>query len=138
MRYGHMSIQFTHSLHWRCFNAIVQCGSRNMSVGFGNHQNQEPPELLQKAVWAREQQKARSPSGEIVVCVISIYRYAMYASKLPVPIQKLLAVELDAVAERIANRKEVPTGYDEALRCHCQFYRQYLLPCQHIFLLRLR
>jgi len=42
-------------------------------------------------------------------------------------------VELDAAAERIANGKEVPTGYDEALRCHCQFYRQYLLPCRHIF-----
>ena len=27
----------------------------------------------------------------------------------------------------------LPTGYDGALRCHCQFYRQYLLPCRHIF-----
>jgi len=36
--------------------------------------------------------------------------------QLPVPIQKLLAVELDAVVERIVNGEEVPTGYDEALR----------------------
>jgi len=41
-----------------------------MSASFGNHQNQEPPESLQKA---------RSSNGGIVVCVISIY--AMYASK---------------------------------------------------------
>ncbi|RPB23739.1 hypothetical protein L211DRAFT_218491 [Terfezia boudieri ATCC MYA-4762] len=36
--------------------------------------------------------------------------------QLPVPIQKLLAVELDAVADRIAKGKEVPS-FDENLRC---------------------
>ncbi|KAF8428713.1 hypothetical protein EV426DRAFT_711386 [Tirmania nivea] len=53
--------------------------------------------------------------------------------QLPVPIQKLLASELDAVAERIAKGKEVPTSFEENLQCYCKFYRQYLLPCRHIF-----
>ena len=53
--------------------------------------------------------------------------------QLPVPIQKLLAVELDTVEERIAKGKEVPSYDDETLRCHCKFNRQYLLPCRHIF-----
>ena len=53
--------------------------------------------------------------------------------QLPVHIQKLLAGELDAVAEHIAKGKEVPIGFDENLRCHCKFYRQYLLLCRHIF-----
>ncbi|KAF8428783.1 hypothetical protein EV426DRAFT_585900 [Tirmania nivea] len=52
--------------------------------------------------------------------------------QLPVPIQKLLAHELDAVEERIAKGKELPR-FDENLRCHCKFHRQYLLPCRHIF-----
>ncbi|RPB19860.1 hypothetical protein L211DRAFT_586270 [Terfezia boudieri ATCC MYA-4762] len=52
--------------------------------------------------------------------------------QLPVPIQKLLAVELDAVADRTVKGKEVP-DFDENLRCQCKFHRQYLLPCQHIF-----
>ncbi|KAF8414442.1 hypothetical protein BGX38DRAFT_1264239 [Terfezia claveryi] len=52
--------------------------------------------------------------------------------QLPVPIQKLLARELDAVEERIAKGKELPR-FDENLRCHCKFHRQYLLPCRHIF-----
>ncbi|KAF8446610.1 hypothetical protein BGX38DRAFT_1330789 [Terfezia claveryi] len=46
--------------------------------------------------------------------------------------QKLLARELDAVEERIAKGKEVP-NFDENLRCHCNFHRQCLLPCRHIF-----
>ncbi|KAF8448199.1 hypothetical protein BGX38DRAFT_1260228 [Terfezia claveryi] len=53
--------------------------------------------------------------------------------QLPVPIQKLLSGELDAVTERIAKGKEVPLGFDENLQCRCKFYRQYLLPCRHIF-----
>ncbi|KAF8434217.1 hypothetical protein BGX38DRAFT_1333596 [Terfezia claveryi] len=52
--------------------------------------------------------------------------------QLPVPIQKLLACELDAVEERIAKRKELPR-FDENLRYYCKFHRQYLLPCRHIF-----
>ncbi|KAF8416903.1 hypothetical protein BGX38DRAFT_1335203 [Terfezia claveryi] len=52
--------------------------------------------------------------------------------QLPVPIQKLLARELDAVEERIAKGKELPR-FDENLWCHCKFHRQYLLPCRHIF-----
>ena len=53
--------------------------------------------------------------------------------QLPIPIQKLLTIELDAVEERIAKGKEVPTGFDENLQCSCKFFRQYLLPCRHIF-----
>ncbi|KAF8415880.1 hypothetical protein EV426DRAFT_661814 [Tirmania nivea] len=52
--------------------------------------------------------------------------------QLPVPIQKLLAIELDAVMDRIAKGKEVP-DFDENLRCQCKFHRQYLLPYRHIF-----
>ena len=51
----------------------------------------------------------------------------------PVPIQKLLAIEHDAVADRIAKGKDVPTGFDGTLRCNCKFYHKYLLPCRHIF-----
>ena len=53
--------------------------------------------------------------------------------QLPVPIQKLLSVELEAVEGRIAKGKEVPTGFDENLQCSCKFFSQYLLPCRHIF-----
>ena len=53
--------------------------------------------------------------------------------QLPVPIQKLLSTELDAVEGRITKGKEVPSGFDENLQCNCKFYRQYLLPCHHIF-----
>ena len=51
--------------------------------------------------------------------------------QLPVPIQKLLAREVDAVAAHIAEGKV--SDFDENLQCHCQFHRQYLLPCRHIF-----
>ena len=51
---------------------------------------------------------------------------------VPVPIQKLLAREIDAVAARIAEGKVSDFDHDN-LQCHCQFYRQYLLPCRHIF-----
>ena len=51
--------------------------------------------------------------------------------QLPVPIQKLLAREVDAVTARIAEGKV--SEFDENLLCYCQFYRQYLLPCRHIF-----
>ena len=35
---------------------------------------------------------------------------------------------------RIAKGKEVPVFEDdETLRCNCKFYRQYLLPCRHVF-----
>ena len=54
-------------------------------------------------------------------------------SELPLPIQKLLSSELDAVEDRVAKAKDVPTGFDENLQCNCRFYRQYLLPCRHIF-----
>jgi len=52
--------------------------------------------------------------------------------QFPVPTQKLLAHELDTVGERIAKEKELPS-FDENLQCHCKFYKQYLLPCRHIF-----
>ena len=53
--------------------------------------------------------------------------------QLLLPIQKLLAVKLDSVMDWITKVKAIPTGYDETLQCHCKFYRQYLLPCRHIF-----
>ncbi|KAF8442591.1 hypothetical protein BGX38DRAFT_1272306 [Terfezia claveryi] len=52
--------------------------------------------------------------------------------QLLVPIQKLLAIELDAVADRIEKATEVPS-FDKDLECYCKFHRQYLLPCRHIF-----
>ena len=70
--------------------------------------------------------------------------------RFSVPIQKLLAVELNAVEERAAKGKEVPIGFDEGsyyyhyinfscssdnldLRCYCKFHRECLLSCRHIF-----
>ena len=50
---------------------------------------------------------------------------------LPVPIQKLLSRELDAVEACIAEGKV--SDFDKDLQCHCQFHRRYLLPCRHIF-----
>jgi len=50
----------------------------------------------------------------------------------PVPIQKLLAQELDAVEERLLSGKPTPE-FDTYLNCHCRFARRYLLPCRHIF-----
>ena len=47
--------------------------------------------------------------------------------------QKLLSDELNAVEGRIAKGKDIPIGFDENLQCNCKFYRQYLLPCRHIF-----
>jgi len=73
--------------------------------------------------------KSRFRNRKLAVCT----KQYPEIGQLLVPIQKLLAGELDAVAERISKGKEVPTGFDENLRCHCKFHRQYLLPCQHIF-----
>ena len=53
--------------------------------------------------------------------------------QLPVPVQKLLAIELNAVSDRIAKGKDIPSGFDETLGYQCKFYRQYLLPCRYIF-----
>lgn len=51
---------------------------------------------------------------------------------LPVPIQKLIAPELEAVGERIAQGKPIPE-FEEDLLCTCRFARKYRLPCRHIF-----
>ena len=64
---------------------------------------------------------------------LAITQEYLQIGQLPVPIQKLLAIELEAVAERIAKGKEVPTGFNESLRCNCKFHSQYLLPYRHIF-----
>ncbi|KAF8441166.1 hypothetical protein BGX38DRAFT_1272784 [Terfezia claveryi] len=72
--------------------------------------------------------KSRYRNRKLTVCT----KQYKEIGQLPVPIQKLLARELDAVEERIAKGKEVP-NFDENLRCRCKFYRQYLLPCRHIF-----
>ncbi|KAF8440184.1 hypothetical protein BGX38DRAFT_1144581 [Terfezia claveryi] len=54
--------------------------------------------------------------------------------QLLVPIQKLLARELDAIEELIVKGKELP-NFGENLWCYCKVNRQYLLPCRHIFYL---
>lgn len=41
--------------------------------------------------------------------------------RFPVPIQKLLAVELERVEERFAKGKGVPTFEDDAMRCCCKY-----------------
>ena len=46
---------------------------------------------------------------------------------------QLLSVDLEAVEGRIAKGKEVATGFDENLQCSCRFFRQYPLPCRHVF-----
>ncbi|KAK9430936.1 hypothetical protein V1505DRAFT_278078, partial [Lipomyces doorenjongii] len=49
----------------------------------------------------------------------------------PVPIQKLLIGEL----EEVMNLSAEPDFIDpNNVECDCTFYRQYLLPCRHIFL----
>ena len=73
--------------------------------------------------------KSRFRNGKLAACT----KQYPEIGQLPVPIQKLLATELNAVAERIAKGKEVSTGFTENLRCFCKFHRRYLLPCQHIF-----
>ena len=73
--------------------------------------------------------KSHFRSRKLAVCTKQYPEIGQF----PVPIQKLLAVELDAVMDRIAKGKDTPTEYDETLQCHCKFYRQYLLPCRHIF-----
>ena len=65
--------------------------------------------------------KSRFRSRKLTVCT----KQCTEISQLPVPTQKLLAGELDTVAERFSKGKEAPTGFDENLRCHCKFYRQY-------------
>jgi len=72
--------------------------------------------------------KSRFRNRKLAVCT----KQYEEIGQLPVPIQKLLARELDSVEERIAKEKEIPS-LDENLRCHCKFHRQYLLPCRHIF-----
>ena len=73
---------------------------------------------------------ARSQFGNRKLAVTKQY---LEIGQLPEPVQKLLAVELDAVSDRIAKGKDIPSGFDETLRCQCKFYRQYLLPSRHIF-----
>src|SRR5258706_14986204 len=51
--------------------------------------------------------------------------------EFPVPLQKLLAVELEAMEERLLAGKPTPI-FEQFLRCSCRFARRYLLPC-HIF-----
>jgi len=72
--------------------------------------------------------KSRFRNRKLAVCT----KQYEEIGQLPVPIQKLLARELDVVEERIAKRKGIPSLH-ENLRCHCKFHRQYLLPCRHIF-----
>ena len=50
----------------------------------------------------------------------------------PVPLQKLLAVELEAVEERTLAGRPTPV-FEQHLKCNCRFARRYFLPCRHIF-----
>ena len=50
----------------------------------------------------------------------------------PVPLQKLLAVKLEVVEERILAGKSTPM-FEQHLKCNCRFARRYFLPCHHIF-----
>ena len=54
-------------------------------------------------------------------------------AEFPVPIQKLLAGELDALEARIAAGKPTPNIEDASLTCYCRFSGLYCLPCRHIF-----
>ena len=50
----------------------------------------------------------------------------------PVPLQKLLAVKLEPVEERILAGKSTPM-FEQHLKRNCRFARRYFLPCCHIF-----
>ena len=73
--------------------------------------------------------KTRFRNRKLAVCT----KQYPEIGRLPVPVQKLLAVELNAVEGRIAKGKEVPIFDDETLQCNCKFHRQCLLPCRHVF-----
>ncbi|RHZ68590.1 hypothetical protein Glove_294g103 [Diversispora epigaea] len=49
----------------------------------------------------------------------------------PFPIQQKIVSEVHAVEKRIEKGKDVPVL--TSLNCYCLFFRQYLLPCRHIF-----
>jgi len=83
-----------------------------------------PKDVDNRAVVA----KSRFRNRKLAVCT----KQYEEIGQLPVPIQKLLARELDSVEELIAKRKDIPS-LDENLQCHCKLHRQYLLPCRHIF-----
>ncbi|RHZ67799.1 hypothetical protein Glove_299g65 [Diversispora epigaea] len=51
--------------------------------------------------------------------------------KFPFPIQQKIVSEVHAVEKRIEKGKDVPVL--TSLNCYCLFFRQYLLPCWHIF-----
>jgi len=51
--------------------------------------------------------------------------------RFPVPIQKLLPDQLDAMHKRIIAGKAPPTLSE--MSCSCSFFRKFLLPCKHIF-----
>lgn len=60
-----------------------------------------------RAIMAKSQFRNR----KLAVCT----KQYQQIGKLPVPIQKLLAIELNAVEERIAKGKEIPTGFDKGI-----------------------
>ncbi|RHZ63302.1 hypothetical protein Glove_330g7 [Diversispora epigaea] len=51
--------------------------------------------------------------------------------KFPFPIQQKIVSEVHTVEKRIEKGKDVPVL--TSLNCYCLFFRQYLLPCRHIF-----
>ncbi|GES99088.1 hypothetical protein GLOIN_2v1777773 [Rhizophagus clarus] len=114
----------------------------------------------QWALWARELKKSTSPKyGLIGAChkivaldekkrsdseyvsfefrtknisAIGIDHVILHEiHKFPFPVQQMLVNEFNAVQGRIEKGK--PTPGLISLNCNCLFFRQFLLPCRHIF-----
>ena len=66
--------------------------------------------------------KSRFRNRKLAVCT----KQFLEISELPVPVQKLLTGELNAVEGWIAKGKEILVfDDDDTLQCNCKFYRQY-------------
>src|SRR5947209_20609063 len=54
-----------------------------------------------------------------------------FLAGFPHPVQILLMDEIRAFNRRIENGNGIPDH--DSIECYCQFYRRYLIPCQHLF-----
>src|SRR5438309_10742457 len=62
--------------------------------------------------------------------VTEVETYPLLAG-FPHPVQILLVDEIRAFNRRIEDGKGIPDH--DSIECYCQFYRRYLIPCQHLF-----
>lgn len=78
-------------------------------------------------------QRAHKALVKFRSCILPQVAPYPYLYKLPTPVQIMLANEIKAANDIMATAGEDPYELDDELRCSCQFYRKYQLPCQHIW-----